>query len=292
MPPAGDHGGDAAAVARGLGLDPRSMLDLSMSLNPVAPDVRPLLVDHLDAARRYPDPEEATVALAARLAVDPERVLLTNGGAEAIALVAGHLGAVSVAEPEFSLWRRHARIEPGAPVARSNPNNPTGVLADAGATATIWDEAFYPLATGHWTRGEGEWVVGSLTKTLACPGLRIGYVIGDVEPLRVRQPEWSVGGLACAALPALLDLVDLDAWSRAVATLRAELVGVLRAAGLTPRPSDAPWVLVDAPLRDRLAPRGVVVRDCASFGLPGVTRIAVPDECGLDRLADALASTA
>ncbi len=39
-----------------------------------------------------------------------------------------------------------------------------------------------------------------------------------------------------------------------------------------------------------LAPHGVVVRDCASFGLPGVTRVAVPSETGLAILARALDS--
>src|SRR5688500_3252263 len=102
------------------------MLDLSMSLNPVAPEIRPLLATHLDAVMTYPDPTCAEAALAERIGRD---VLVTNGGAEAIALVAQHLGAVSVLEPEFSLWRRHARIEPGAPLARSNPNNPLGLLA-------------------------------------------------------------------------------------------------------------------------------------------------------------------
>jgi histidinol-phosphate/aromatic aminotransferase/cobyric acid decarboxylase-like protein len=128
---------------------------------------------------------------------------------------------------------------------------------------------------------------------LACPGLRAGYVLADpdlVERCRARQPAWSVGGLAAAALPALLAAVDLPAWHQGVARLRAELVDLLASHGLTARPSDANWVLVDAPgLRERLAPHGVVVRDCASFGLAGVARIAVPDGGGLDRLDAALA---
>ena len=261
------------------------MLDLSVNLNPVAPDVRPLLARHLDAVRTYPDPARAEAALSERLGRD---VLLTNGGSEAIALVAAQLGTVSVREPEFSLWRRHARVEDGAPLVRSNPNNPTGLLAGDDERAAVWDEAFFPLATGGWTRGDDSLVVGSLTKVLACPGLRVGYVAGDVEQVRAAQPQWSVNGLVCSALPELLELVDLSAWSTAIASLRMQLVDVLRAVDLDPRPSDAPWVLVDAPLRERLAPHGIVVRDCASFGLSGVTRIAVPDEHGLERLAEAL----
>jgi histidinol-phosphate/aromatic aminotransferase/cobyric acid decarboxylase-like protein len=72
--------------------------------------------------------------------------------------------------------------------------------------------------------------------------------------------------------------------------LRLRLVELLARHGLGASPSDANWVLVHAPgLRDRLAPLGVVVRDCTNFGLPGVARIAVPSEAGLERLDDALA---
>jgi histidinol-phosphate/aromatic aminotransferase/cobyric acid decarboxylase-like protein len=287
--PAGSHGGDAAAIALDLGLDPASMLDLSVNLNPVAPDVRPVVARHLDALQTYPDPTRAEAALAERIGRD---VVVTNGGSEAIALVASHLGAVSVEEPEFSLWRRHARIEAGAPRVRSNPNNPTGLLAADDERVAVWDEAFFSLATGRWTRGDDDTIVaGSLTKVLACPGLRVGYVAADpdvLESLRRAQPEWSVNGLVCRALPELLDTVDLPAWSSAIASLRSDLVAVLKDAGFDPRPSDAPWVLVDAPLRERLAPKGVVVRDCTSFGMPGVTRIAVPDADGLHRLEEAL----
>jgi histidinol-phosphate/aromatic aminotransferase/cobyric acid decarboxylase-like protein len=283
IPAPGAHGGDGEAIARALGIAVDEVLDLSMTLNPCAPDVRPVLRRHLDAVTRYPDARRATAALRERLGRD---VLLTNGGAEAIALVASQVGAVSVIEPEFSLWRRHASIEPSAPLVRSNPNNPTGRLAGPDEHAHVWDEAFFPLATGEWSRGDGTWIVGSLTKLLACPGLRVGYVLGDVDALR--PPEWSVNALACSALPDLLDAVDLPVWSKQIAVLRDQLVDVLVAAGHSVRPSDAPWVLVDAPLRDALAGRGIAVRDCTSFGLPGVTRIAVPDDAGLERLAEAL----
>ncbi len=68
---------------------------------------------------------------------------------------------------------------------------------------------------------------------------------------------------------------------------------MLRGAGLDPEPSDANFVLVRAPgLRDRLAPHGVLVRDCASFGLPDHVRIAVPDDAGLARLEEVLCAAA
>jgi histidinol-phosphate/aromatic aminotransferase/cobyric acid decarboxylase-like protein len=297
-PPPGEHGGDGPRLAAALGIDPSEVLDLSLSLNPRAPEVAAVVARHLDAVGRYPDAAEATAALASVLGVDGDRVLLTNGGAEAIALLAGCLGVGDVQAPEFSLYERHlAAVVPGAGRWRSNPRSPTGELAAAEDTAAVWDEAFWPLATGTWTRGDadrGAFVVGSLTKTFGCPGLRIGYLLcpdsGAADQLRAQAVEWSVGGLACAVVPDLLASADLPGWAAALRSLRDELVAVLRAAGLAPVAADAPWVLVpDAgDLRERLAADAILLRDCASFGMDGTVRIGVPDERGLERLARAL----
>lgn len=289
MPAAGTHGGDGAAVAAALGIDPADMLDLSASMNPVAPDPLPIVVRYLrEGLDGYPDARRAEAALAEAMGVDRKRLLLTNGGAEAISLVAAEIGG-RVREPEFALHPRS-----GGPLWRSNPHSPSGLLAPADERVDVWDEAFYPLATGAWTRGDADAVVvGSLTKLLATPGLRVGYVLADpelVSACRARQPHWAVNGLACAALPDLLASVDLAATERGVAELRGELVDLLALNGITARPSDANWVLVEyAGLREALAPLGVLVRDCASFGMPGFARIAVPTADGLAKLARALA---
>jgi histidinol-phosphate/aromatic aminotransferase/cobyric acid decarboxylase-like protein len=267
------------------------MLDLSASLNPVAPDVAALARSHLDALRRYPDVAEARRVLAEAIGIEPECLLVTNGGAEAISLL-GHLLGGRVDEPEFSL---HPRGASTAPRWRSNPHNPTGRLAGSGARADVWDEAFFPLATGRWTRGDTSAlaVVGSLTKLFACPGLRLGYVMGDpdlVRRLGRSQPEWAVGGLEVALLPELVARADLTGWAREIAALRGDLTGLLTGHGLSPSPSDANFVLCEAPagFRDKLLAQGIVVRDCASFGLPNHVRMAVPDGAGLDRLSTAL----
>jgi histidinol-phosphate/aromatic aminotransferase/cobyric acid decarboxylase-like protein len=273
------------------------VLDLSASLNPVAPDPAPVLARHLDAIARYPDPTAATTALADAIGIEASRLVLTNGGAEAIALVAAELRRGWVDEPDFSLYRRHLpALDPAAGRWRSNPHNPSGLLAGPKETAAVWDEAFWPLAAGTWTRGDvdaGSIVVGSLTKVLACPGLRIGYVLcpGDDLATRLvaRQPQWALNGLAAAALPELLDQVDLPVWAAAIGRLRDAVATLLRTAGYQVRPSQANWVLVDAPhLRDQLAAHAILVRDCGSFGLPGTVRVAVPDVAGLARLEAAL----
>jgi histidinol-phosphate/aromatic aminotransferase/cobyric acid decarboxylase-like protein len=296
IPPPGPHGGDGPALARALGIDPAEVLDLSQSLNPFAPDPTPLVAGVAGAVRHYPDLTTGEAVLAEAMGVDPTRLVLTNGGSEAIALVATEVPRGAVVEPEFSLYQRHVAIDPTGPRWRSNPNNPLGTLAGPDDTAAVWDEAFWPLSTGTWTRGDadrGAWVVGSLTKLLACPGLRLGYVLAPdtdgADRLRSRRPEWSVNGLALASLPRLLATVDLPGWAGGISAARDDLVRTLGERGLAARPTDAPWVLVDGArwLRDALAPHAILVRDCTSFGLDAV-RLAIPHPDHLPRLAAAL----
>jgi len=295
----GPHGGDAGRLARILGVAVNGILDLSVSLNPVAPDPTPVISRHLDAIGRYPDDHLATASLAEVLGVDRARLLLTNGGAEAIALVT-QLQPTGWADPcDFSLYRRHLRsIDPDGPRWMSDPNNPTGRLAATDERAFVRDEAFYLLATGTWTRNDpATIVVGSLTKVFACPGLRIGYVIAPddetAERLGELRPRWSVNGLVAQALPDLLDLADPTAWTISIAQLRIQLADLLLDFGIKSEPGSANYLwLPHAPgLRQRLLKHRVLLRSGASFGHPNAVRIAVPSADGLARLETALNAT-
>ncbi|MCU1345510.1 MAG: putative threonine-phosphate decarboxylase, partial [Acidimicrobiia bacterium] len=180
---------------------------------------------------------------------------------------------------------------------RSNPSNPLGTLAAATDQADVWDEAFYPLATGQWTRGDDRsWRLGSLTKLWTCPGLRIGYLIAPSpehkQTAALRQPHWSVNGLVLDMMGELLARTDLPAWSRAVDQLREQLASDLRGVGYEVRRTTANWLLIDnaAGLRERLAPHGVLVRDCTSFGMPDTARLGLPLPGDVDRVVSALAA--
>lgn len=301
-PSSGDpHGDNTRQRARSLGIDPATVIDLACSLHPGAPSVASVLAGVLHEVDHYPDPAPATAALAAAIGVEPDRLLLTNGASEAIALLAGHLGHGTIVEPEFALYRRHlgphgSKSQGGEEGRwRSNPNNPLGTLAAADAVAQVWDEAFYPIATGCWTRGdEHAWRIGSLTKLWACPGLRLGYVIApdaqERAAIAARQPRWSVNGLALAIIEPMLARTDLLFLHRHLVEARAALVELLRSVGLDVHETSANWVLVTAAgdLATRLAHQGIFVRDCASFGLAETVRIAVPRRGDVPALHDAL----
>lgn len=291
----GVHGGDAELIAGYLGVEPAEILDLSASLNPFAPTLRPIVERAVDRIGRYPDPSGATRCLAEALGVDPGRLVITNGGAEAIALVAQIESVGWVESPEFALYARHLRtIDSAAPRWRSNPSNPVGRLAAPEETAGVWDEAFWPLSTGTWTRGDdASWRLGSLTKIWACPGLRIGYVIApdadSAEALRAVQPRWSVNALALAVIEPLLSMTDLPKWQAAIAARRQEFAEQLRQRNLVVDETETCWILVKhKDLRSMLIPTGVLVRDCASFGLEATARLALPDDDGMERILNAL----
>ena len=298
VPLAGPHGGDGARLAAALGISAEEVIDLSASLNPFAPDIAPIVAPHLGSLRRYPDTDSARHVLAHAMSVAPEEVLLTNGGAEAIALacdlVVRRHGGATVREHEFSLYERHLVLKSGAPRVRSNPGNPTGQLVDPnpghdddGVPVAVWDEAFWPLATGTWTSSvhrRGAIIVGSLTKVFACPGLRLGYVLADattISELSLLQPRWAVSTLAADVLPDLLAMADLPGWAIAITQQRVTLEATLRATGWDTI-SGVNWVLAGldgisgAELRRQFATQRIAVRDCASFGLELYVRIALP----------------
>ena len=159
------HGAHGGAVSRALGVATAGLLDFSQNINPLGTPPAAL-----EAARqalyaesgRYPDLEYAELreALASYLGTSPERVVPTNGGAEALFLAArtAKPGRALVLEPTFSEYAAAASaagLEVVRRVARSrdargfcldsaalgdldgvsvvflcNPNNPTGESVD------------------------------------------------------------------------------------------------------------------------------------------------------------------
>jgi len=193
-----------------------------------------------------------------------------------------------------------------------NPNNPTGVhlpLAQIGCWAAehphtlfVIDEAYLEFAqkqeSSQALGRENVLVVRSLTKAYGLAGLRLGYGLGSpgmIDGLRRVRPPWSVNGFAQAGgVAALSDQSHLQRTLAATHESQGELVEQLRAAGLPPLPTAVNYFLLPvgdgAALRRWLLLRGLLVRECASFGLPGFVRIATrrPEENGqlIEALSD------
>ena len=179
-----------------------------------------------------------------------------------------------------------------------NPNNPTGVHLDQAAVRSVvegliggpmlLDEAYATFVDEPWdatplTRRGRVIQLRSMTKDYGLAGIRLGYVVAHpdaVAALRRLQPEWSVSAAAQAAGLAALD--DDEHLRRSLTLLRAaktELVEALERAGFRVHAGAANFLLVQvgdaSGWRLTLLERGVAVRDCTSFGLPELIRVAV-----------------
>ncbi len=183
-----------------------------------------------------------------------------------------------------------------------NPNNPTGVYVPIDTIATwaaalprtlfVVDEAYLTFASGLGSvltvSSDNILVLRSMTKAYALAGMRLGYAVGHPDVLgalgKVRPP-WSVNALAQAAgLAALDDAAHIEHSLTQVAQAQQIFVAHLRGLGLAPLPSRTHFFLLKvgdaAAYRRALLRRGILVRDCTSFGLPEYIRIATrrPEE--------------
>lgn len=107
------HGGQAETLLTHFGLPADHRLDdFSANLNPLGPPawVRDWLTRQLSGLDHYPSPDysAARQAISAHHQIEPEQVLLTNGGAEAIFLTAAlHAGKrAAILTPSFGEYAR------------------------------------------------------------------------------------------------------------------------------------------------------------------------------------------
>ena len=309
------HGGNVWGNGK-----PEAWLDFSANLRPEGTPswVMQAMQEALCDTRYYPDRavRAAKRGLAAYAGVSPECVLPTAGGAAAIDLALSiSYGKVYVMPVTFGEYAERAKIygrnvspwqgtcEQGDTVVLCNPNNPTGeamtrmqVLSlfehvrSCGAEMIV-DEAFIDFCPEYSVRRDvqpGLTVVGSLTKTLCIPGVRLGYVCAAKEKMAEferRALPWSVSTLASAVaekLPEHLEEIKEDAAKNAAC--REKLTTALRVLGAKVMPSSANFLLADfgCDMTDavaRLKEKHILVRTCASFSLPPcVWRLAVKTE--------------
>ena len=206
-----------------------------------------------------------------------------------------------------------ARASGAAAIYLCAPNNPTGVslsrheiaqVAEALPQATlVLDQAFLSLSEAHADAGahfpDNVVRLRSLTKEHAIPGVRVGFLIAGrtiATAVERARAAWTAGAAAQAAVSASVDLEPFVADSRErMLADRRRLVEGLVALGLNPSRTMTSFCIVRvgdaAALRRRLLGRHrILVRDCASFGLPEHIRIGARPRPDCERLVAALAS--
>ena len=178
-----------------------------------------------------------------------------------------------------------------------NPNNPTGqyltkkdveqILAVAKDSLVILDEAYIAFTEGAWTSLDlvnraNLVILRSMTKDYALAGLRLGYAIAAkpiVSDLKRVRPPWNVNAVAQeAGIFALNADGYVEQCGGRIRQAKDFLIKELTQLGLSPLASQTNFFLVEvgdaAEFRQALLKKGILVRDCASFGLPDYIRLA------------------
>jgi histidinol-phosphate aminotransferase len=186
-----------------------------------------------------------------------------------------------------------------------NPNNPTGqylsgdemteILSHAPDSLVVIDEAYIAFTENTWQSSSlidsgNVIILRSMTKDYALAGLRIGYALSDIntiDTLTRIKPPWNVNTIAQrAAIRALNDNNYIDECAARIKEAKGYLIKELTALGFSVVPSKTNFFMVrvlDATaFRKDLLNKGILMRDCTSFGLPQYIRIAprTLPECG------------
>lgn len=194
----------------------------------------------------------------------------------------------------------------------SNPHNPTGrvlappyleamvKIAKSRGIRLIVDECFLDFleeperySCKKYMEADGCLLLKAFTKTFACAGLRLGYLLAGeqsvLDACKLHLPEWNVSlPAACAGIAA----ADCGEWLREhTAKIRAErewLRKRLGALGYEVVPGEANFLFFSgAPgLYEHCLRHGILIRDCSNFrGLSaGTYRVCVRRRAENERL--------
>ena len=316
-----EHGGNIFAISRERGWDWRDVADFSASINPLgpAPGVEAAIRDALDRIRHYPEREPARLAraLAGLWRIDESQILLGNGATELLHFHARtrERGPVTLTLPIFSEFMRaypDARCAPAANleawpreglVVLTQPNNPTGETVDPEAlerwllhtnNPVLIDESFLeytglPSASRLLDRRPQLYILRSLTKFYALPGLRVGALLAGAHTVacwRLRREPWQVNVLAEEA--ALAAIADGEHSRRSLEFVAAEREWILRELASLPGVhttlSHANYLFVRLDYSPREFYEHMLERKILIREYPGGVRVAVRTRAENERL--------
>ncbi len=285
------------------------LLDFSASLNPYLPEWVDEMFERAKAlSKRYIYWEKLEEELSNLIG---ENVTVTAGITEALYLL-GILAMkerrkVIIPKHTYEEYERIARIfnaevikAPNSPEALAecvakrsivffcNPNNPDGryysprklkpliqAVEDTDSLLVL-DEAFIDFVKNAKSP-EGENIVKlrTFTKSYGLPGIRVGYVIGFSEAFKSVRMPWSIGSSGYA----FLEFVIKDEFQHLKKTMPLIWKEKERIEKALNVKSDANFLIKnvgDAKIFVKgMKKKGILVRNCSSFGLPEYVRFSV-----------------
>lgn len=316
------HGGRGRYINR----NSSELLDFSASINPYPPSLD-LSLPH-EAVHHYPDDEYQMLkkTIADYHHCSPENITVGNGSVEVIRTLchtllspgkSAYIPKHTFAEYAMSVTLTGARVhsieEESDLLFLCNPDNPSGILLSKeevlnkipdqkGRTQLLCvDEAFIDLSDPDESVAgliqPGLFVLRSLTKSFAVPGIRFGYGIGSpdlISAMEVMRPPWTVNALAeSVVLQAFSKYQDLEYSRKMIADERSRLIQVIEDHGWRCIKGTANYLLIDTgsnanEITSKFERYDIIVRDCTSFDLPAHIRIAIRTPEENNRLLKAL----
>jgi histidinol-phosphate aminotransferase len=178
-----------------------------------------------------------------------------------------------------------------------NPNNPTGhylerqeilkVIDTFRESLIILDEAYIgftgkQISLNSIIKHQNVLIIRSMTKKYALAGVRLGYAAADrkiITALLKVRPPWNVNSIAQVAGVAALSNKDYLRNSMLKIQDSANYLKVeISKLGFEVVPSDTNFFIFKVgnakSFQRKLLGKGILVRDCTSFGLPQYIRIA------------------
>jgi threonine-phosphate decarboxylase len=351
------HGGQLQKIAARFGISTERLIDFSANINPAGPPpsvlaaMRRALEDSA-ALATYPDLElvELKQTIAGCMGVQVENIIVANGF---VPLLEAAVRSLKIERcllpvPSFSEYRNalenngvvvtphrlspeeNFSYEPDTilkalldhscdAILLANPQNPSGVLSDAGkmqqlielasqhGVRVLLDEAFIDYCQSDSlirlaTERANVIVFRSVTKFFAIPGLRVAYAVGNsgnAQAMNRYIAPWPITSFASDAVcAALQDEAHADVSRVANERRRSWLEQKLSSLEIATYPSSANFLLLRFPpeidvsaLWERMiVEEQLVLRSCANFeGLAaGHLRIAVRSEAENEKLVRGL----
>ena len=246
------------------------------------------LASNLEAITSYPEPTPISLekAIAARLGIETDCIMATNGATEAIYLIAQSLRdkVVHIMQPTFAEYadacmmygcetRSLSSLEGIGSLGNKdavwlcNPNNPTGSAMDYDSlyniinsnprTVFIIDQSYSAYTEKRTIRAEDAVKLGnvllisSMTKDFGIPGIRLGYAVGSkgiLDSVRRWRMPWAVNALALKAGIYLIENQhEYHIDAAALCKERKRVAELIGEMGIKTFPSDSNMLLCELP---------------------------------------------
>lgn len=302
------HGGRGKYIT---GMD-KEPLDFSANINPYPPELDLAIPE--DALTRYPDDEYLLLkeTIARHHGCKPEYITVGNGSVEVIRTlchtVLNNSMKYFVSDHTFAEYELSAQLTGARKTADEkesslsficNPDNPSGILVQKQEILSrlsqydidhilCVDEAFIDLSDPSQSVSDklepDLFVLRSLTKSFAIPGIRFGYGIGDpdlIASMEVMRPPWTVNAFAeKVAISAFSKYDDLEYSRNMITREKSRLKNIIENYGWSCSNGSANYLLIETYHPSELITNlflksGILVRNCSSFDLPTSIRIAI-----------------